>query len=575
MENLIKLKMYDFIINSAQLLYFALQRNGVIEETNSFTQRIISQDIIGKKFADIIVDFNRNFNLNEAVQNPEGKYLLNIQVANGLPQTYHFIFQLSGDYILAFGQVDIEELEIVRKNMFSLTEELNNLTRQLYKKNAQLNEANKKAEAATKVKSEFLANMSHEIRTPMNAIIGFSRLLMDRNEKRNDEDKIHPNDLVQIQKINISAKNLLTIINDILDFSKIDAGKLDLEIIDFDLRAAIDSVVSMLQENVLNKGIGLSVNYESNVPLYFKGDSVRLNQIILNLTNNAIKFTSEGGVVVNISMEEDFDAKVKLKFIVIDTGVGIPQDKQDNLFSAFTQADTSTTRQYGGTGLGLGISKRLVNMMGGEIGFISKHGEGSTFWFTVILKKGEAPQKPKKVVLSNRVCALNILLVEDLLFNQELAVAVLDKHNVTLADNGKKAIDILEKKSFDMVLMDIQMPVMDGFEATSIIRNRGSNVLDHDIFIVAMTAHATREDRKKCLACGMNDYLSKPLEPNDLFDLINKQFGTQIENDGDIDNNLLDMGSFMNRIGGKKDLAAKMIGLFLKNCIEKQAAIKT
>ncbi|MCP4347839.1 MAG: PAS domain S-box protein [Desulfobacterales bacterium] len=439
--------------------------------------------------------------------------------------------------------------------------------------------AKKQAETANRSKSEFLANMSHEIRTPMNAIIGFSRLLLDGNQKRDEKNKIHSKDLTQIKRINTSANNLLTVINDILDFSKIEADKLKLEIIDFDLRVVIDNLESMLQENARTKGIDLSINYESNIPFYFKGDPGRLNQIILNLTNNAIKFTNDGGVAVQITMEEDFGIKVKLKFMVIDTGIGIPLNRQDKLFNSFTQADTSITRQYGGTGLGLVISKRFVNMMDGEISFVSKPGEGSAFWFTVTLNKGEVPKKENKVVLSNNVCALKILLVEDLPFNQELTVAVLDKHNITVVNNGREAIDILEKKHFDMVLMDIQMPIMDGFEATTTIRNRESNILDHNIFIVAMTAHATREDREKCLACGMNDYLSKPLKPNDLFVIINKQFGMKVddkppEDNGDTDIELLDIATFLSRADGNEDIAAKLIGIFLKNCEESQTVIR-
>ena len=467
--------------------------------------------------------------------------------------------------------MDITAQKLVEKNLHETNQRLQAVT-------AKANALADKAQAANLAKSEFLANMSHEIRTPMNAVIGFSGLLLDGNQERDDKDKISPNDIAQIQKINTAAKNLLAVINDILDFSKIEAGKLDLEIIDFDLRVITDNLASMLQEEARKKRIDLTIAYESDVPFYFKGDPVRLSQILLNLASNAIKFTNEGGVAVHISMEKNFGLKVRLKFLLIDTGIGISQDKHDLLFNEFTQADTSTTRQYGGTGLGLVISKRLVSMMDGEISFDSKPGEGSAFWFTAMFEKGDAPEKKEKAVIS-RVHGLQILLVEDLSFNQELAIAVLDKHDITLADNGREAVDILEKKRFDMVLMDIQMPIMDGFEATAIIRNRESDVLDHDVFIVAMTAHATREDRQKCLDGGMSDYLSKPLEPDDLFTIIDKQFGITAdyenpEDDGDIGFDLLDMGPFMNLIGGKEDLAAETIGLFLENCKEKLDAIR-
>ncbi|MDM8568317.1 MASE3 domain-containing protein [Thiotrichales bacterium HSG1] len=434
------------------------------------------------------------------------------------------------------------------------------------------------AEEASKYKSEFLANMSHEIRTPMNAIIGFSGLLLNGNQKRNDKDKLSFKDISQIQKINTSAKNLLIVINDILDFSKIEAGKLDLETINFDLKLITNNLTAILQEDSKKKGIDLTISYGANVPFYFKGDPGRLNQILLNFTSNAIKFTNDGGVVVQISMEEEVGIKVKLKFMVIDTGIGISQDKQDRLFNAFTQADVSTTRKYGGTGLGLAISKKLVGLMDGEIGFNSELGEGSTFWFTVIFEKGNIPKVEEKIIKLS-VTELKILLVEDLLFNQELAIAILDQHNVTVANNGKEAISILEKEHYDLVLIDIQMPIMDGFEATSIIRNCESTVLDHDIIIVAMTAHATKEDRKKCLDSGMNDYLSKPLEPNDLFYIIENLFGTKIkdetpENNSDIDIELLNIKAFLNRINNNEDMAAKLIGLSLETCKERQLNIK-
>ncbi|MBF0228132.1 MAG: response regulator [Desulfamplus sp.] len=476
--------------------------------------------------------------------------------------------------------------------------------------------AKDQAESANRAKSEFLANMSHEIRTPMNAIMGFSSLLMG-----NPHNRIHPDDLEYITTIYKSSQCLLGVINDLLDCSKIESGKIDMKIVDFDLRITIDDIISNLQDSAKDKELRLSTQFSQDITSLYRGAKDRLTQVIMNLVSNAIKFTHTGQVNIHILKDQSQvesnsnGSKTTLKFMITDTGIGIPDNRQKYLFEAFVQADGSATRRYGGTGAGLFIAKKLVTMMGGNIGFESKEGKGSTFWFTVPLEKIEP------IDSKSNIPSLNILLVEDQFFNQQLMIAMLPMHNLKVAGNGKEAITILEKEKFDLIFMDIQMPLMDGFEATTIIRDPNSGVLDHDVFIVAMTAHASEQDRELCLASGMNDYLSKPFEPEKFFELIAKRFSsenrrqlqqdrhlknqleqkddplqTKIDNSKTISENstineqkittgqkqdfqvesmsMIDMNALMKRIDGNQELAIQLIDIFLLSYKEKQAEIK-
>ncbi|MBW2467360.1 MAG: response regulator, partial [Deltaproteobacteria bacterium] len=378
------------------------------------------------------------------------------------------------------------------------------------------------AESATLAKSEFLANMSHEIRTPMNAIIGMTHLTQQTELTAKQRDYLN--------KIHSSANMLLRVINDILDFSKIEAGKLKMEVVDFSLKNVMDNLASMIAVKAQEKGLKILFPIADDVPLFLVGDPLRLSQVLINLTTNAIKFTESGEVVVSVDCEKITPDWVFLRFCVTDTGIGLTEDQQTRLFKAFDQADTSTTRQYGGTGLGLSISKKLVEMMGGEISVESKPGQGSTFTITIGFGlsqkekiKDEVPVKPLSAAIEekDKLQGLRILLVEDNKINQLVAQELLKVVGIVveIANNGREAVDKVRTDTFDGVLMDIQMPEMDGFEATIAIRNMADK---KNLPIIAMTAHAMVGDREKSIAAGMNDHITKPIEPDELYSALLK-----------------------------------------------------
>lgn len=373
---------------------------------------------------------------------------------------------------------------------------------------------------SAKVKTEFLSNMSHEIRTPMNAIMGITDLLLE-------DSAFTGISLENLKSIRYSADNLLVIINDILDFSKIEAGKITFENIDFDLRLRMSELHKTFEYRSKEKGLDFLINIDKNIPNILKGDPYRLNQILFNLVGNAMKFTSKGSITIDVKLQETSENECKLIFNIIDTGIGIPEHKQSKIFESFNQAYTDTTRKFGGTGLGLAITKNLTLLQNGNININSKVGVGSVFSVELKFEKSEL-EKLEIDKLANEVYDLSkfkILVVEDNVMNQFVAKQFFKKWNteIIIANNGVEAVELLsEIVDFDLVLMDLQMPEMSGFEAAELIRSNNSPVLNSDIPIIALSADAFLETRKKVIEAGMNDFVTKPFKPEELYQKVLK-----------------------------------------------------
>lgn len=518
--------------------------NEVFLETFGFTK----EEVIGKTLVELQIISAEERERNLAAMKEAG-YMRSVEQQ---------FTKKNGDKIwvmTSLEAVEFNESAFILSSLFNIDERK--------KMEEEMKHAKEKAEQAVVAKNSFLANMSHEIRTPMNAIIGYTELLAQSN--LDEEQREH------VSYVKTAGGNLLAIINDILDFSKIESGKIALESAPFNLRQTLKAIYNLLNVRAAEKGLEYNFFLDANLPEYVLGDSVRLNQILVNLIGNAIKFTAKGHVTVSVKkIAEDADSH-RFKFSVQDSGIGIPPDKAELIFERFTQANTETTRKFGGTGLGLSIAKSLVELQGGEMLLKSEVDKGSEFYFELSYKKVDSmaiEPLQKGFVPQKLLSDLKILLCEDNTLNQKLAKRVINKFGfqVEIAGNGKIGIEKLQKEKFDLVLMDLQMPEMDGYQAVMAIRND----LNMQIPIIAMTAHSLVGEKEKCLEIGMNDYIGKPFTQEELYmkicaNLPEQRQGKEVSSNEVKENGscYADLNSLKEFSGGNKEFEKEVIEMFM------------
>lgn len=480
-------------------------------------------------------DFNIRFYLGIPITTPDGYNIGTICAVDNVP---HQVSDEERTALSTFAKHIITQLELKNKNL-------------------ELVKANDIAEKAVLAKDSFMANMSHEIRTPMNAIMGFTELLLQSN--------LEALQMQFVNNVQTAGENLLLIINDILDLSKIESGKLAIEAYPFNLKNTLRHVYDLLKVKASEKDIEFHLFLDAEMPEMVVGDRGRLNQIIMNLAGNALKFTEDGEVVVSVKKVTETDEKYSLKFSVKDTGIGISEDKLETIFDRFTQAEESTTRTFGGTGLGLSIVKQLVELQNGRVEVKSKIGRGSEFYFSLDFIKAkdtltEETKEPTKRVFEK----VSILLCEDNVLNQHLAKNVIENFGFELdiANNGQEGIDLLLENNYDLILMDLQMPIKDGYKTTIYIREE----LKSAIPIIAMTAHSLVGEKQKCIEIGMDAYIPKPFKQEDLLDTIQSVLQKKTKDLVVVSPTVsdeIDFSYLMELSVGNDDFKNEMIGLFI------------